>query len=178
MRGFLKILEEEFEVVKIQQEVSTKYEAAKILKEHDKKTVIFENIEGHDMKIVSGICNSREKIARSISSNIGDINKRMINATENPREIVKIEKIRDNYEISKKPDLSEFPILTYYQRDAGPYITAGVIIAKDPETNIPNASIHRMLVLGKNRLTARLVPRHLYTYHQKAEEMDKPLEIA
>ena len=57
-------------------------------------------------------------------------------------------------------------------------MTAGVIIAKDPETGIRNASIHRMLVNGTDRLGVRIVPRNLYTYYKKAEEMEKPLEIA
>ena len=36
----------------------------------------------------------------------------------------------------------------------------------------------RMLVKDKNRLGVRIVPRNLYTYYKKAEELDKPLEIA
>jgi UbiD family decarboxylase len=86
--------------------------------------------------------------------------------------------VKDCFGVSKSADLTELPVLTYYKRDGGPYITSGVIIAKDPETGIRNASIHRMLLLGKDRLTARIVPRHLYTYHKRAEELDEPLELA
>lgn len=39
----------------------------------------------------------------------------------------------DEY-VSIKADLSKLPILTHYKRDGGTYITAGVVIAKDPET--------------------------------------------
>ena len=60
----------------------------------------------------------------------------------------------------------------------GKYITAGVVIAKDPTTGQTNASIHRMVVNGKDELGIRIVPRNLYTYYKKAEEMGKPLEIA
>lgn len=178
MRELLKVFEDEFNVIKIKNEVSKKYEISKILRDHDKDTVIFENIRESNIKIISGICNTREKIARGISSKVTEVTKRMMKATENPLPIEEIESIKKNFDISKEPDLSEIPIPIFYRKDAGPYLTAGVIIAKDPETGIRNASIHRMLVIGKNRLTARLVPRHLYTYHQKAEKMDEPLEIA
>jgi UbiD family decarboxylase len=77
-----------------------------------------------------------------------------------------------------KADLTKLPVPTFYKKDGGPYLTAGVIIAKDPETGVRNASIHRMLVKGKDRLGVRIVPRNLYTYYKKAEELDEPLEIA
>jgi len=35
-----------------------------------------------------------------------------------------------------------------------------------------------MLVLGKDKLAVRIVPRHLYTYFQKAEKANQDLEIA
>jgi UbiD family decarboxylase len=178
MREFLKVLENEFKVEKIEEEVSTKYEASKLIKDHDKDVVIFENIKENDMRIISGICNTREKIARALSINVHDISGRIIEAMENPTPITKIQSVNEKFDVSKRADLRELPILTYYKNDGGPYITAGVIIAKDPETGVRNASIHRMLVSTTNRLGVRIVPRNLYTYYQKAEMMDQPLEIA
>ena len=75
-------------------------------------------------------------------------------------------------------DLSKIPILKHYPKDKGKYITAGVVIAKDPENGQTNASIHRMLVNSNDELGIRIVPRQLYTYYKKAEELNKPLEIA
>ena len=178
MREFLEILENEFKVVTIEEEISTKYEASKILKEHDKDVIIFENIKKSDIRIISGVCNTREKIARALSINVPGISSRIIEAMENPIPIKRILSTNEKFHCSKKADLSELPILTYYKNDGGPYITAGVIIAKDPETGVRNASIHRMLVSSNDRLGVRIVPRNLYTYYQKAEKMDQPLEIA
>ncbi len=178
MREFLKVLEEEFKVLKIEEEISTKYEVSKVLREHDKAVIIFENIKESDMRIISGICNTREKIARAISVTVPQITGRIIKAMENPIEISEIQKVKDNFSVSKNADLSELPVPTFYRKDGGPYITAGVIIAKDPETGIRNASIHRMLVSSDSQMGVRIVPRNLYTYHQKAEQMDQPLEIA
>ncbi|MCZ3365510.1 MULTISPECIES: UbiD family decarboxylase [Methanobacterium] len=179
MREFLnRVLEEDFKVIKIEKEVSAEYEVAKILREHPKDVLIFENVKGYDMKIISGICNTRDKIARGISVTVPEITKRIMKATENPIPVKNVENIKENFNTQKEPDLSKIPVPTYYKKDGGAYITAGVVIAKDPETGIRNASIHRMLVSGKDKLGIRIVPRNLYTYYKKAEEMDKPLDIA
>jgi 2,5-furandicarboxylate decarboxylase 1 len=178
MREFLKVLEREFKVINIDEQISTKYEVSKILKEHTNEVVIFNNIKESDMGIISGICNTREKIARSISSTVPEITSRIIQATENPTKITRVESTEKNFKTSMKADLTKMPVPTFYKKDGGAYITAGVIIANDPETGVRNASIHRMLVKDKDRLGVRIVPRNLYTYYKKAEELDEPLEIA
>lgn len=177
-REFLNILKEKFGVVKIENEVSKEYEVAKIIRNHSKELVIFEKIKDNDKKIISGICNTREKIALALGVSVSEIRSRIIKAIENPLSIEDIQSISENFQVSRKPDLKELPIPTYYKNDAGPYITAGVILVKDPETGTRNASIHRMLVSDRNIMAVRIVPRHLYTYHQRAEKMDEPLEIA
>jgi 2,5-furandicarboxylate decarboxylase 1 len=178
MREFLKTLENDFTIITIDDQISTKYEVSKILKEHSNEVVIFNNIKESDMGIISGICNTREKIASSISSTVPEITSRIIQATENPTKIEKIETAEKSFKTSMKADLTKLPVPTYYKKDGGAYLTGGVIIAKDPETGVRNASIHRMLVKGKDRLGVRIVPRNLYTYYKKAEELDEPLEIA
>lgn len=178
MKEFLKTLEKDFNTLRIGEEVSVNLEAAEFLKKNPKDTIIMENIHESNMKVVSGICNTREKIARALNTDVAGITQRIMGAINNPMPISDCQSVQDIFSVSKPADLSEIPILTYYSRDGGPYITSGVIIAKDPETDVRNASIHRMLVLGKDRLTARIVPRHLYTYHQRAEALDEPLEVA
>jgi anhydromevalonate phosphate decarboxylase len=178
MQSFLKKLNEEFKVIKIETEISPEYEVSNCLKKYDKDVVIFDKVKGSSLSVVSGICNTRLKIARSLGIEVEEITQRIMDATENPLPLNKYQKIDNCFEISTAADLQKLPILTYYRRDGGPYITAGVVIAKDPETGIRNASIHRMLVLDKDRLTARIVPRDLYTYHKRAEAMDDPLEVA
>jgi 2,5-furandicarboxylate decarboxylase 1 len=178
MKKFLKTLKKDFKVIKIDEVVSTNLDAAGFLREYPKDTLLLENIKESDMKVISGICNTREKIARALDTDVAGITQKVMNATVNPVPINSYKTVKDSFDVSKSANLNEIPILTYYQRDGGPYITSGVIIAKDPETGIRNASIHRMLLLGKDRLTARIVPRHLYTYHKRAEELNEPLELA
>lgn len=177
MKTFLNQLEEQFDFIRINQEISTHLEASEILRKHPKDVVILENLKESSIPVVSGICNTREKIALALNCEVGDITSKIVQGMENPHPIHNIEKISKEY-TSSKADLSKLPILTHYKRDGGPYITSGVIIARNPENGTVNASIHRMLVLDNNNLTVRIVPRHLYTYYQQAEEQGEDLEIA
>ena len=45
MKNFLKILEKDFNIIIIEDEVSTEYEAAQILKKYPKDVVILKNIK-------------------------------------------------------------------------------------------------------------------------------------
>src|SRR3990167_4847225 len=65
------------------------------------------------------------------------------------------------------------------EKDVGPYITIGAQIGKDPDTGIRNVSIHRMLLLGKDRLSLWApADHHLGRMILKAEDKGKGMEVA
>ena len=163
-------------IIEITEELSSEFEVAKVLRKYPKDTVIIRNVKGFDIPVISGICNTRQKIAESIDCEVSEITGKIIDAMENP---VKVDKFKDfsDYETSEI-DLSKIPVLTHYTRDGGAYITAGVVFARDPVTGIQNASIHRMMVLDNKRLVIRIVPRNLYTYFQNAQKAGEDLKIA
>ena len=67
----------------------------------------------------------------------------------------------------EKPDLSKIPIMHHFPKDAGKYLTAGIVFSK--WDGVENASIHRMLVIDDHRVAARLVEgRHTHVMLQKA----------
>lgn len=163
-------------LIEITDEFSTEFEISKVLRDYPKDTVIIRNVEGYDMPVISGICNTREKIAKSINCEVSEITQKIIDAMENP---MKVDKFTDFSEYDTSDiDLDKIPILRHYKRDGGAYITAGVVFARDPKTGIQNASIHRMMVLDSKRLVIRIVPRNLYTYFQNAQEACEDLDIA
>lgn len=170
----MKINEEN--IIEITEELSSEYEVSKVLSKYPKDTIIVKNVKrlwhaNHiwDFKY-------KRKIAKSINCEVSEITKRIIEAIDNP---IKVEKFTDLSEYnSSKVDLDKIPILTHYKRDGGKYITSGVVFARDPESGIQNASIHRMMVLDNERLVIRIVPRNLYTYFQNAQKSGKDLEIA
>jgi UbiD family decarboxylase len=77
----------------------------------------------------------------------------------------------------QKPDLSRLPVMKFYPGDAGKYLTAGIVFSR--LDGVENASIHRMLVLDRHRVAARLVEgRHTYTMHRQALERGETLPVA
>lgn len=166
------------DIIEINDEVSTEYEITSILKKYPTSTLVFTNVKGSDMNIISGICNTREKIGNSLGVGVDKITETIIDASNNPTRITDIKDWNDVYSNNMDADLSKLPILKHYPKDGGKYITAGIVVAKDPDSGQTNASIHRMLVRDDNHLGIRIVPRHLYTYYKRAEELGKPLEIA
>ena len=163
-------------IIEITDELSSEYEISKVLRQYPKDTVIVKNVKGYDMPVITGICNTREKIAKSINCEVSEITEKIIDAMENP---LKVEKFTDFSQYDTLDiDLGKIPILTHYKRDGGAYITAGVVFARDPKTGIQNASIHRMMVLDDKRLVIRIVPRNLYTYFQNAQKAGEDLDIA
>jgi UbiD family decarboxylase len=76
-------------------------------------------------------------------------------------------------------DLRRLPIVTHFEKDAGPYITGGTQIAKSLRTGRRNMSMHRMLLIDRNHLTVYAPKgRHLGTIIAQHEDEDRPTEIA
>jgi UbiD family decarboxylase len=74
------------------------------------------------------------------------------------------------------PDLSDIPVMTHFPKDAGAYITAGIVFSSFG--GVENAAIHRMLVAGGNRLVARIVEgRHTYQLMKAAHAAGGKLPI-
>ena len=73
-------------------------------------------------------------------------------------------------------DLSKLPIPTHALQDGGPYFDAAVVIAKDPDTGVRNASIQRFMVTAKDRMNINIdAGRHLETYLEKAARKGEAL---
>jgi 2,5-furandicarboxylate decarboxylase 1 len=70
------------------------------------------------------------------------------------------------------------PIPTHNELDHGAYITAGLLIARNPATGVQNVSIHRLQLSGPNRLGALLLPRHTLAFYQAQEAAGRDLDLA
>jgi len=169
LRQFLGKLEAEGELVHVEETLSPRYEISAALKAFDGcKALAFDNVEGYDTKIVGGICGTRGRIVEAIGIDPDDLYGRLLHAMRNPTPC----QIGDGpvKEVVGRPTLSEFPILTHFEKDPGPYITSGVVYARSPDGSVENVSFHRLLVLGDRRMGIRIVPRHLYRIKQMAKE--------
>ena len=80
-------------------------------------------------------------------------------------------------EVVSLPDMTRLPVLTHFEGDGGPYITSAVVVAQYGERL--NACVHRLMVIGKDRLAVRLVPgRHTHQFYQAALAEGRELPIA
>ena len=99
----------EMKIIQIDQEVDPIYEATQILKEYPKDTVILNNVKGFDMPVVSGICNTRQKIADSLGCEVSEITQKIIDGMNNPIPVTNFIDPKEEY-ASKRADLSKIPI--------------------------------------------------------------------
>lgn len=75
-------------------------------------------------------------------------------------------------------DLRELPVLRVTPRDAGPYLTMGLVHAQDPDRGELTLSTHRMLVLDRNRLAIWMVPgRRLRELYEAARRRGSRLPV-
>jgi UbiD family decarboxylase len=71
----------------------------------------------------------------------------------------------------EKADLATLPIPTYFPGDAGPYLTAGMLVAKHPETGVVTEGYHRFQVKGPRTMGCSLHSRRrMFEYMRLYEE--------
>lgn len=155
-RDFVSFLDKKELLIKIKRPVDVKYEISTLMKMLDGKPLIFENVKGFSMPVVANICSSRELIAMGLGIRPNEIIEKLTGAVDNPKE-PKLVEARGYKEVDA--DLTKLPILTHYPFDGGPYISSGVIISRDKELGL-NASYHRMMIIGKDKIVMRILPRH------------------
>ena len=179
LRSFLEDVEREGEVLHVRNELSTRFEIPFIMKELDNKgfVLMFERVKGCKTKVVAHISGTRKRICKALGVGEERLYERLIKAWRSPRKL-KIVKNGPVKEVVEKPDLSKIPVLTHFERDAGPYITSGVVYAKSHDGEVENVSVHRLQVLDENHLAIRLVPRHLFKLWQMAKRADKDLDVS
>jgi len=161
-KDFVEKLDREGKLVKITKPVSTRYEIASVMRKLDGKPLLFENVQGFGFKVAANVISTRDLLAEGIGIRKEDFIKVIAHAIDNPKE-PRLAKA-DYQEIPC--DLTKLPILTYYKEDGGAYIASAVVVAQDSEHGI-NSSYHRMMVLSKDEVVARILPRHFDQYLQR-----------
>jgi UbiD family decarboxylase len=158
LRSFLRKLEKEDKLIRIKKPVSVEYEIADIIYSLDEKPVIFENVKGYDFPVFAGITSNRDVISEGLGTTKDKLLLKLVNALRKPKIPEIIKKAPCQEVINKNPDLSKLPLLHHLKDDGGRYGSATVATIKDPETG-RNVSYHRIMEIGKNKFTARLIKK-------------------
>jgi len=181
LKQSLDQLDRRNELIRISKAVDPRFEASALIKriqQVSNKAILFEKIKGYDLPLVSNILGTYQRIAKILGCEVNEINPTW-NKKEKELELytpIRSQREADSYIESA---IHEIPSLTYCEKDAGPYITSGMALARDPETGIYNLSFHRLQIVDDSKLRFRITPgNHLETLYRKAEKRDQPLEVA
>jgi UbiD family decarboxylase len=178
LRTFVETLKQRGRLLTVEQEVDPKFEVNAVIRkiqEGPNLPVLFKNVKGCNYQVLSNTLGNLSIIADILNVERENLACTWADLTWNPTlSVDKFETEEVEYEEVK---LTDIPHIIFSEKDAGPYLTASVIIARDPETNVVNLSYHRMQIAGPAELRCRLsTSGDLYRIHQKMEKRGQPLK--
>ncbi|ABE36974.1 ubiD decarboxylase family protein [Paraburkholderia xenovorans LB400] len=181
MRHYLSRLRARGELLTVTREVDPRHEVAAVARQLQQKTtrpVLFENVRGSRLPVLLNVYTDHDRL-REIIRCEGD----ETFCARLTREISLAAQLDTPVERVAPPadwitgKLSDLPVLTHHERDGAPYITAGVFLAKDPDTGRGNLSFHRSMVVSDDELRIRLGSSHdLAQFQLRAEARGEALE--
>jgi 2,5-furandicarboxylate decarboxylase 1 len=187
LRGFIEATEkaDASDVLRISEPVSQQLEMTATVFELDRlnksPVVIFEKVAGFNMPVVTNVAGNRKLLARCLDSDVANLPTAFRNRCQNyiPCEVVAKGAFDEIVLEGDDVDLTRLPIPFQFTVDAAPYITAGQITARDPETGVDTTGFHRLMLKGKNRLGISLHSRRrMYEFHRRAEAKGQSLPAA
>jgi 2,5-furandicarboxylate decarboxylase 1 len=142
--------------------------------------LLFENVQKTKFPILANLFASRANFAAALgigeSSLIEELARRNDQIIE-PM-LCKGAPVQEVVHKYEDADLEKLPIMLHFAQDAGRYITNSIVIAKDPDSGVRNASFHRMQVKGPRRLGTSLHSRrHLWNYVERNDAKEQPTPI-
>ena len=143
--------------------------------------MLFENVKGFSMPVVTGILASRLRTALLVNSTVERLPFDLLEALNHPHPPTVIKDAPCQEVILRPPfDLRTLiPAPTNTLLDAGPYFNMGLLRAEDPVTGESDVTIHRLCVQGPDRLSVYFVPgRHIDQFRIKAESMGRALPVS
>ena len=160
LRAFVAAYERAYpsEVVRVREPVSLDYDVMALVLEYERRRrfplLLLEQVRGSDIPIVCNVVASR----RALAFALGVPEARLAGADL---------------------DLGRLPIPTYFPGDAGRYLTAGMLVARDSETGVETEGYHRFQVKGRDRMGVSLHSRRrMFEYQRRAEARKQSLPCA
>ena len=184
LRDFIKRLEEQGELVRVKQPISTKLEMTEIADRTLRAggpAILFENPDGFDIPVLANLFGTPKRVAMGMGqtdvSELREVGKLLafLKEPEPPKGIkealgqIPVFKQVLNMpakEVRKAPcqqvvlsgddvDLTKLPIQHCWPGDAAPLITWGLTVTKGPFKKRQNLGIYRQQLLGKNKIIMR-----------------------
>ena len=187
LRGFVEMVERDYpdDFVRVTEPVRRELDITSTVFELERNgrspVVMFDKVEGFDQPVVTNTTGNRRLLAAALGTTPTELplayRERCQNYTpvERVNEAPWQEVVLEGDDV----DLTRLPIPLHFQVDAAPYITAGQLVARDPETGVDTIGFHRLMLKGKNRLGLSLHSRRrMYEFHRRAEARGENLPAA
>ena len=161
--------------------IDPKLEVAGALKKRDGgPAMLFTDVQGHDVPVVGNLLCCQANCEAAFGVGFADIRNAVGRGIAAPLPPVVVDKaVAQQHVHTNGFDIGALlPVLFHTAEDAGRFVTAGVVIVRDPETGVYNASYHRLQLLGPNRTAVKLdYGRHLRAAFERAQRMNVPLPV-
>ena len=177
-RGYLDALKKNDELIEISKPIDLR-DVAALVPQSD-KALLFKNVRGYSMPLVSGLLQSRNRLAIGMGVSYEKIEEKLRAAMDHPMKPRRVKKapVKDVILVRNKVDLYQLPVPVFSTMDGGPMMTGGVVIAEDPEYGM-NAGIYRLMLKEKNITGIDIVtPNNLRRFAERALQKKKPLPIS
>ena len=186
LRDFLKQADEKGVVRHVTEEVKREYEMSTLMmdldKEHRYPIVCFDKVENSEFPVVTNILGCRERFAEGLgvaADKVSETYAARIRSRIEEVKVVENAPFNAHTITGDDIDLYKLPIPTHFPIDAGPYVTSGLCVAKDPESGAETLGFHRMQLKGKDKLGISLHSRQrLWEYFRRSEERGESLKAA
>ncbi len=162
-------------------EADPEFQIAGMMKKLDGgPSLLFPRVKGHSVPVLGNMLSCRENCEAAFGVDYRGIRQFVARALGNPVPPVLVPKAPVHENVLREFDLGKvLPILTHTDGDSGRFITAGIIVVRDPETGVYNASYHRLQVIGPQRTAIKLdFGRHLRAAYERAQKRGLPLPVA
>ncbi len=180
LRQWLGFLEESDRLTLAKPGLALRHQVAALAKRlEDRSAILFPSPDQHAVPVVANLLADRGWIAESLGVGEDELAARYQHAVRQPVPWTEVaagpvqEVVHEDVDIGR-----QLPVPTHNELDSGPYIAAGLMIARNPETGVQNVSIHRCQISGKDRIGVLLLPRHTFEYAELAARQGEGLEIA
>ena len=187
LRSFVAAYEQAYpgEVVRLAEPVSIDHDIMAVVLEYERRRrwpiLLFEQVRGYDIPVVANVVASRRALAFALGVGERDLAReyaRRLKERFKPV-VVPDPPFRERVTTGDAVDLGALPIPTYFPGDAGRYLTAGLLVARDPETGVETEGYHRFQLTGRNRLGVSLHSRRrMFEYQRRAEARGRALPCA
>jgi UbiD family decarboxylase len=174
------------DLVIVSREVNPNYEitaiAARIDRESKRRPIlVFEKVAGTSYPVITNLHASRSRLALALGVPPDAMLTKYLRAMEKPipPKVVATGPVKDVIRKGGDVDLYALPQIVHHQGDGGPYITAAISFARDPEDETWNCAYNRLMIQGRDRTSIHLTTgKHLWEFHRRAEAKSQPLPVA